>query len=421
MAAAIICTVVFLAGLTRLFWMRFQRGDLYPPYSSLRSDPLGTQVFYESLAGLNPEGVQRNFKSLDQIRLESGGTLMVLGLSSKDSLLFSDMWRGGLDQIFKDGGRLILTFKPGSPTRKAPPESSAVSEEKGPKTEEEAHIDAPDSETETADGAPFSEHVDKRSKPPQGELDADGFPWKPLMKHLKISIHQAVLGTLEHFVRRGENGFSFLPEQVVWRSPYFFKLHDSSWQVVYSLSGKPAMVTRSWGKGRIFMSTDSYLFSNEALRGHRSAGILAWLVPPDRPVTVDEFHHGLAKEPGIAHLMRKYGLHGVAATLLVLTILLIWRQAAVFVPVSTASDGIHGNVSLGSDAREGWIRLMQQNIPNQHLLKVCHTAWRQSAGADRLSQTVLNRIESLTDKGENHDPVVRYREICQLLKQGKDS
>ena len=34
-------------GLLHLFALRFAQGDVYPPYSSLRSDPLGKKALYE--------------------------------------------------------------------------------------------------------------------------------------------------------------------------------------------------------------------------------------------------------------------------------------------------------------------------------------------------------------------------------------
>ena len=39
--------------------LRFESGDVYPVYSSLRSDPLGTRAFYDSLEDL--EGYGRTF------------------------------------------------------------------------------------------------------------------------------------------------------------------------------------------------------------------------------------------------------------------------------------------------------------------------------------------------------------------------
>ena len=38
----------FAVGITKLFLLRFEAGDVYPPYSSLRADPLGTMVLYKA-------------------------------------------------------------------------------------------------------------------------------------------------------------------------------------------------------------------------------------------------------------------------------------------------------------------------------------------------------------------------------------
>jgi len=52
----------FALGVIRLFQMRFDAGDIYPPYSSLRADPLGVKVFYESLQNLPGLSVSRFFQ-----------------------------------------------------------------------------------------------------------------------------------------------------------------------------------------------------------------------------------------------------------------------------------------------------------------------------------------------------------------------
>ena len=47
-------------GGVRLFQLRFETGDVYPEYSSLRSDPLGARVFYQSLEQVGNMEVSRN-------------------------------------------------------------------------------------------------------------------------------------------------------------------------------------------------------------------------------------------------------------------------------------------------------------------------------------------------------------------------
>ena len=51
------CGLILLIGLfclllVNLFLLRFRAGDIYPPYSSLRSDPLGTKALVKALVGV---------------------------------------------------------------------------------------------------------------------------------------------------------------------------------------------------------------------------------------------------------------------------------------------------------------------------------------------------------------------------------
>ena len=51
----------FVLGVLKLFLLRFEAGDVYPAYSSLRSDPLGSRAFYASLENINDAVVERNY------------------------------------------------------------------------------------------------------------------------------------------------------------------------------------------------------------------------------------------------------------------------------------------------------------------------------------------------------------------------
>ena len=63
-ALAILALLGFGWGLWQLFTIRFETGDVYPPYSSLRADPLGTKALHDSLNSLNALRVGRNFRPL---------------------------------------------------------------------------------------------------------------------------------------------------------------------------------------------------------------------------------------------------------------------------------------------------------------------------------------------------------------------
>src|SRR6266487_6109478 len=75
---------VFGLGVGRLFQLRFEAGDVYPPYSSFRADPLGTKAFFESLKILRGITVQRFLQQLDKLREGRRTTLFVFGAQAFD-------------------------------------------------------------------------------------------------------------------------------------------------------------------------------------------------------------------------------------------------------------------------------------------------------------------------------------------------
>ncbi|HLH55180.1 MAG TPA: hypothetical protein VKY92_16360, partial [Verrucomicrobiae bacterium] len=81
--AALILVVgaaLFGLGLFELFQLRFEAGDVYPAYSSLRADPLGTMALYESLARMPGVNVVRDFSA--ENRLPSGKETTYLHLAA---------------------------------------------------------------------------------------------------------------------------------------------------------------------------------------------------------------------------------------------------------------------------------------------------------------------------------------------------
>ena len=92
------------------------------------------------------------------------------------------------------------------------------------------------------------------------------------------------------------------------------------------------LITRKLGQGSLVLSTDSYLFSNEALRREARPALLAWTLGPNRLIVVDETHLDVADRPGVATLAWRYRLEWLAFTLLLLSGLFIWRNVFSLVP-----------------------------------------------------------------------------------------
>src|SRR5881296_3692486 len=75
----LLCALVFAAGLVHLFQLRFALGDVYPAYSSLRSDPLGTMALCESLGKVPGLSVRRDFSASNRLPDGKGTTYLHLG------------------------------------------------------------------------------------------------------------------------------------------------------------------------------------------------------------------------------------------------------------------------------------------------------------------------------------------------------
>jgi hypothetical protein len=101
---AILLAVVFAAGLTEIFLLRFESGEVYPEYSSLRSDPRGTRAFFESLALVPGLEVRRHREPLSTLK-NFDGTLFYLGVSPKSNIEEAT-------KIAAGGARVVLGFLP---------------------------------------------------------------------------------------------------------------------------------------------------------------------------------------------------------------------------------------------------------------------------------------------------------------------
>ncbi|MCP4746701.1 MAG: hypothetical protein GY874_11270 [Desulfobacteraceae bacterium] len=397
----LVMAAAFAAGLTKLFLLRFEAGDVYPVYSSLRSDPIGTQALYESLKSVTGTTVQRNFKPLDQLDFFPDQTVIICGFSPRFiRRMRTREWENTMDSLFNRGGRLVMAFR----TSKADSEYS-----KKEKDNCAADKDKADESQDASKSSSGDELADIEKK------------WRG---HDDIGFH-ILRGSGENkeswaITSKAEMPFK-IPPMLLWRSTLHFELKADAWKTVYQLDGKPVIAYRAWGAGVIVLVADSYLFSNEAMLKHRFPDFLAWIFASHHRVVFDEFQKGLTKQPGIAGLAIKYRLQGVFAAIVLITVLIVWQQSTVFVPnAANGSDrDDDARTGVGGNTTEGLVRLMQQNIRSCDLIKTCFDIWKASPAANRSSREKIERIREIVNGSQSQKPAQLYRHICQQLKQGK--
>ena len=391
------CLVALLAAtawaVSTVFDLRLASGAIYPPYSSLRADPLGTKGLYESLERLPEMEVRRQFRHPRHLPEGKGRGLWVIGLPAWE-LNGSEEEVRSIERFVRTGGRLVVALSGSSFASlqwnlsrrgtNVPPPGTGV----GPASqsgEDPSVVDL---------GARWGfqlRDVDDKTTPPLGAgLNAICDPL-------------------------------FLPvPALAWHSPASFVSLSSEWHSVAQIGTNTVLMERSLGNGTVVLASDCYLLSNEALRLHRATEFLSWLVSDGQSIWFNETHLGIQENPGVMTLVHRYRLTPFLWACLGVAFLFIWQSAASF----NASTEIEakGSVAVrGRDSVSGLVGLLRRNLPATELLSCCVREWSRSGHGNRTVaperlvtvQQIIDRENALPARGRNVLTV--YRDITQAL------
>lgn len=397
MMAFVLIVGAFLLFMGRLFVWRFSVGDMYPPYSSLRTDPLGAKAFYDSLARLPALQVDRHLRSAKRLPAGESKSLFRLGVATDDLILEREEAEG-LEAFVRSGGRLILALNANSFERSASSFSSAPS---------------------TNGAAGSSGPVPARAVVLPTQLDlrarwgfSTGTQWT-----------QDADRQRSHLVATG--AVARLPfTAVAWRSWGTLTPGHTDWQPVLIQNGSAVVLQRSFGLGTLVISADSYPFSNEALRANPAPEFLSWITGQSHDVRFDETHFGIQEAPGAASLVRRYRLQLPLVTLGIIAILVLWRGASPFYPrPEDAKD--RQTIIQGRSLSGGFVGLLRRHVRPVDLLPLCLEEWKASRfGGRSVSAPRLARVQEIVERenrssSHKRDPVRIYREIVDVLSHSE--
>ena len=414
----------FIYGLVHLFNLRFEAGDNYPPYSSLRADPLGTKALFDSLDPLVP--ARRNLLPLSKLGEGRDTTLLWLG-ADVTQLRFLPGEFKDFETFIRTGGRVVIAPLP---------------------VLDKPRVNIFQARAARRAGGPV---VATNAPPRPGDLP-DDFERISVKDRWKVSFEYAALPGADDnkptpaLAFRDESAAPQLPQNIQIHSGLYFDKFDSEWQVIYerrtsanrkrpdnrntstgagtSTNRQAVVIERSMGKGSIVLSADPFAFSNEALRRNREPVLLAWFIGPAREAVFDETHLGVKLEPGVATLARKYHLEGFFIALLALAGLFIWKSSFSFMPpYDEQLARERGEQISGKDSAAGFVNLLRRNIRPVDLMKVCLEQWNTHvARTKKPSEARLQAMQKIID-AENaldprqRNPVRTYLQFCEILKR----
>ena len=418
---------LFLYGVTKLLALRFEEGDVYPAYSSLRYDPLGTRALFEGLETILKNSIKRNYDSPGKIDTGQNSTLMYLGTVVDDPIFNCEKPGKALKRFAAERGRVVISLLPVTRIH------SLKNTLKNSKTDPEEKKDGPKDKVKEKTSKGKSQAKTKELKKDH-EKDAVQGQQAHCMGEEKKSWgfsfgyedNRTISGNAE-FVSGALEDLQ-LPS-VSWHTTLFFDNLGKEWKVIYSRNSHPVIIERKLGKGSLVLTADSYFFSNEALLKERRPELLSWIIGESTRVIFDESHLGIQKNPGIASLGRKYNLQWLFLGLIFFGLLFVWKNSAYFVPPPEKPDD-EGTYDSGPsrDYKEGLISLLKRNIHKEQLLRICEETWEKSISGDRAhapeAMETISRIKAVIEsegqrpRGER-STVNAYQEICNILSKRK--
>jgi hypothetical protein len=262
---------IALAGLTAvivdLLQLRLESGDVYPPYSSLRSDPLGTMVLFESLGRTRDLAVRRDYSTAGQMPDAVGTTYLHLSASPEDWRRIQPEEFNTIDRFVREGGRLVIALR-GVPA-------------------EIVHIDRTISEAEKN-----AEKEKQRKAEEQAAVKLVSAEERWGFQTQLVNLKQEEESNYIPAVVQNVSTMT-MPATLQWYSGIVLTNLHSEWKPVYARDGQPVIAERQFGKGAVVLATDSFFLSNEAMAEARHPELLVWLIGSGSTVFFDEAHLGI--------------------------------------------------------------------------------------------------------------------------------
>jgi hypothetical protein len=397
--------LVLIFGVAALYRLRVARGDVFPPYSSLRADPLGTRALHDAAGLLPGRETLRWTRPLPRLDAGAGDVVFVAGLRSRN--LTDEDWLA-LDQLAIRGARVVVAWRAQASRPGETERVRAIRETGWKKTEIEDPIEVEESEDveESDEEVEEEERVRVAVKllPVYASEHELRWGFRLLRRDLvvKVDADDAVLDAT------APAGW---PESLPrWRSDLFFlPRDDAGWNVWYRRGAEPVLMERRRGAGSVVLMADSFVLSNEAVQRERATPVLVALLEGAARSVFVESHLGVTTETGVAVLARRYGLTGAAGAALLFAALWIWRRASPLAPIPPEDD----EVRLVLAPTAGLEALLRRAVAPAKLFAACLDAWR--AGA---SPGDLRRLQGATPPADG-DPVAAYNATTRALSHRK--
>ena len=345
--------------------------------SSLREDPYGTSLLFDSYAraGYRVDRSQDEDSLADQDASKTtaffvGGYGFGFTENESENTRAADKFRGQLEDFLSRGGRVVLIDHPGK------------LQSKSQGWEVENHWS----------------HSDKPSGP----------TW--------VSPDLSVMPTGSEMM--------FLNSKIPWLKT------DAHWTALYSRtvesdvktkgSIRVYMAMRKVGKGELVAVSQEWFLVNETIKSHPNPVLLDFLTGGRPGIWVDESLHGLQQDKGVLWLVQRYRLQPALMLFWGALLALLWSMSGDLMR-RPARDQIAQIMRHGESAGVAGRRLLQRSIAADSVVAECWDQFRRRSPQDAQAISADPRFGQRLRAALQLLPLAGYRELSRLIAERRAS
>jgi hypothetical protein len=352
----LVVAALFVGGVIVLFDQQFAAGNVYPEYSSMRTDRMGARLLYDSLGRMPGMTVERNFSPFAFLPVD-GVTLLLLAYDPLEANWGEVPFRRPVEAIAARGNRVVVAMRQRPYTSLTP----------------EDFVNPPDQ------GSMNIKKKKSENEPP---------PDPPIHKYWKVK-------------------FAFKPVKGNEHPLYFEEA--GGWTVLDRAGDRTLAIEKNFGKGSVMLLAESSDFNNDSVVKMERLRQVSLAVGSYHRVIFDEQHLGIEESGTVVGMARRFRLTGLAIGLGLVAALFIWRNASSFPPPAAVryTDRFSGRTS-----HAGLLTLLKRHIPQADLAAVC---WREWLSVNRREVTPerLKKATGIVDRPGA--PLEKAREIQTVL------
>lgn len=388
-------------GMSWIFVRLSHKGLTYPPYSSFSSEPKGLRAIYECYSELNNINVERSFKSFEKTIKPENCLHIGAALQAKSIDFVPKEAFESLDSTIRSGSTLLLTINPKSRFFSFLLDNLKIDSTNNDSTKK----DSLNADTTSSDLISSNEKDETYST---DQIVSFSKKWNFYLKKEKLETDSITISV-------DSNYSSHIGNRYISKSPFFFDVADSIWEILATRKDMPVLIRRELDKGTLILSSDTYFLTNESLAYNRNSQLLYFLAKDKNNIIFHEAHLGLIEKTGIIDLMNKYGITGLFIGIVILFLLYVWKSTNPIMVLKYSVDETNENKSTYSKFG-GLSGMIYKHTKKEHIIDTSISEWLKSKGTASLNKIEIKKIKDIDNKS-NMEIIDKYNSICKIIKK----